>query len=139
VASFERAVLLPAGIKRCLVLTFCRSRMQPAIPCFQITVLSLCKCSWQFPIFPQCCSCCPSDPISRFSKPCSDGHNVLFVIIYLSVRSEVKEGSKVRQASVFQLTVVDFGLEIRRVSEIQGAEPSFWDTGDCGSQLKDEF
>ena len=57
----------------------------------------------------------------------------------LSVRSEVKEGSKVRQASVFQLTVVDFGLEIRRVSEIQGAEPSFWDTGDCGSQLKDEF
>ena len=113
--------------------------MQPIIPCFQIAVLRLRKYFWLFPVFPQCCKCCPSNLVSQFSKPYSNGHSVLFIIIYLSIWSEVKEGSKGRQESVFQLTMVNFGLEILRVSEIRGAEPAFWDTGDHRSQPKDEF
>lgn len=40
----------------------------------------------------------------------------------------MKEDSKGGQESVFQLTLVNSGLEIIEVLEMQSAEPEFWDT-----------
>lgn len=51
----------------------------------------------------------------------------------------MKEDSKDRQESLFQLTLVNFGLEIMKVLEMQSAEPKFWETGDHRSQSKDEL
>lgn len=73
----------------------------PGTPSFQTWQNSLILCS--------ACNFCPSNLVSQFSKPYSDSCSMLLIIIYLPVWSEVK-GSKDRQESMFQMTVVPFWL-----------------------------
>lgn len=51
----------------------------------------------------------------------------------------MKENSKGKQESVFQLTLVGFGLENIKVLEMQSTEPEFWDTGPTGVNPKINF